>query len=146
MKTMDRSVQPVEWKPADIAGNDVVSERRMPFMASVQPPVLVPHYVIDRCSFSGALNECVRCDGRPDNEICRDLHISAGYMSKFLRSVGEAWFKRMVLFMRTTRCLAPLQKLAHEMGCDVVLRSSVAAELAEARARVAELERQGRAA
>jgi hypothetical protein len=61
-------------------------------------------------------------------------------MSKFMRSVGESWANRMVRFMRTTNCIAPLQKLADDMGCDVTLRSVHAAELAAAKARLAMLE------
>jgi hypothetical protein len=37
----------------------------------------------------------------------------------------------MVLFMRTTRSLAPLQKMADEMGCDVVPRAGNEARIRE---------------
>lgn len=143
---MSSSVSPAEWKPMDSAGNRMVTQGEMPWMAPVAPMQLLPADVVARCTFSGALNECVRCDGRQDNEICRDMHISPGYFSKFLRSVGEAWAKRMVLFMRTTRCLAPLQVLAHELGCELVLRDSRAAEVAALKARLMEIERGGRVA
>lgn len=61
-------------------------------------------------------------------------------MSRFLRSVGQQWAKRVVLFMRRTNSLAPLQWLANEMGCDVVRRDSRAAEVAALISRLQELQ------
>lgn len=79
-----------------------------------------------------------------DQEIADQIYICHGYMSRFMRGVAQQWAKRMVAFMRVTNSLAPLQWLAHEMGCDLTVRSVISAELAAARARVAELERSGR--
>lgn len=138
---MQSSLSPVEWKPGDTSGNQLVTQREIPCLALVREPHALSPTVIARCTFSGALNECVRHDGRDDNKICADLHISAGYMSKFLRSVGEAWARRMVLFMRTTNCIAPLQKLADEMGCDVVVRASQSARIAHLEAELAQARR-----
>lgn len=119
----------------------MVSQAALAMLGAVSDLQVLPASVIAQCSFCGALNEAARHDGRDDQEIARACNMSAGYFSKFMRAVGQAWAKRMVAFMRETRSLAPLQWLAEQMGCDVVLRSSVAAELAAARARVAELER-----
>jgi hypothetical protein len=70
-------------------------------------------------TFSGAVNECLRADGRDDQEIATAIHISKGYMSKLIRSVWAAQIKRLVAFMKETRCAAPLQKIADEMGYEL---------------------------
>jgi hypothetical protein len=116
----------------------------MPMLAEVPELQALPFLLMASVSFNGCLNEAARHSGKDDHEIADECHVSAGYFSRFMRSVGSQQAKRLVAFMRSTRSLAPLQWLAHQMGCDLVLRSSVAAELAAARARVAELE--GRAA
>ncbi len=73
------------------------------------------------------------------------IHISHGYMSRFMRGVAQQWAKRLVAFMRETRSIAPLQWLADQMGCDVVQSTRFRLSWSW-RARVAELERDGRAA
>jgi hypothetical protein len=45
------------------------------------------------------------------------------------------------VFMRATGSLAPLQWLAAQMGCEVVLQDSRAADVAALKARLLELER-----
>jgi hypothetical protein len=83
--------------------------------------------------------------GKEDQDLAPEIHISQGYMSRFMRGVGEQWAKRVVAFMRVTGSLAPLQWLAEQMGCDIVQRDPQAE-------RIARLERellavkQGRAA
>lgn len=118
----------------------------MPMLAEVAELQVLPLGLLSSVTFVGCLNESARHSGLDDHEIAESCHVSAGYFSRFMRSVGVQQAKRLVAFMRATRSLAPLQWLAHQMGCDLVMRSVVAAELAAARARVAELERQGRAA
>lgn len=63
-----------------------------------------------------------------------------------LHRAAESWNVTQLEqhIMRDTRSLAPLQWIAHQMGCDLTPRSLQAAELAAAKARVAELERAGR--
>jgi hypothetical protein len=58
-----------------------------------------------------------------------------------MRGVAQAWMRRMVLFMRTTRSLAPLQKMADEMGCDVVPRAGNEARIRELQEELEELKR-----
>lgn len=70
-----------------------------------------------------------------DYEIADGIDISPGYMSKVLKGTGNLGGKRLVRFMRLTGSLAPLQWLADQMGCDIVLRDP-------AKARIAELERE----
>lgn len=138
---MHQSLAATEWKPMDSSGNRMVSQRAMGFVGVVPELQFLPLSTLQRCTFSGALNEAVRHDGREDQDIATACHMSSGYFSKFMRAVGQAWARRLVTFMRETRSLAPLQWIAEQMGCDVVVRSSVAAELAEAKALVADLER-----
>jgi hypothetical protein len=142
---MERSFLPTEWKPQDSVGKR--SQAEMPFLAQVGEMQLMSLNYIDRAPFSGCLINAVLHSGLEDQHVAEAIPISAGYMSKFLRGVGEQWAKRLVKFMRVTQSLAPLQWLAHQMGCDIVVRHSAAAELAAARSRVMELERQyGRSA
>jgi transcriptional regulator with XRE-family HTH domain len=118
----------------------------MPFLAGVQPPLLLAAPLLSAASFSGCLNEAVRNCGMSDQEIAERIHISHGYMSKFMRGVAQQWAKRLVAFMRVTNSLTPLQWMAHQMGCRLVMEDESARELAQARARVAELERMERMA
>lgn len=102
--------------------------------------------VVQQATFSGCLVSAAQSSGKEDQEIADLIHISHGYMSRFMRGVAQQWAKRLVAFMRVTQSLAPLQWIADQMGCDITQRSTVSAELAAARARVAELERAGRVA
>jgi len=101
-------------------------------------------FVVRQATFSGVLNHSAKHSGMEDQEIADKIHISHGYMSRFMRGVGQQWAKRLIAFMRVTGSLAPLQWLADQMGCDITVRNVISAELAAARARVAELERNGR--
>jgi hypothetical protein len=113
----------------------------MSMLSEVAELQALPLGLLSSATFNGCLNEAARHSGMDDHEIAESCHVSAGYFSRFMRSVGVQQAKRLVAFMRATRSLAPLQWMAHQMGCDVVLRSAMAAELAAARAKVAELER-----
>lgn len=141
---MQFSVGGTEWKPEASVGKR--SQGEMPFVGEVQGPQMLDRAVIEQATFNGCLSEAARHCGMEDQEIADAIHISHGYMSRFMRGVAQQWAKRFIAYMRYTRSLAPLQKIADELGCDVVLRNSVAAELAAAKARVAELERGRRAA
>lgn len=139
---MDRTVAPTEWKPEASAGNH--SQVGLALVGEVPRQHMLEMTVVQRASFSGVLNESCKHSGMDDHEIADRIHISHGYMSKFMRGVGQQWAKRLIAFMRVTNSLAPLQWMADQMGCDLTVRSAVSAELAAARARVAELERNGR--
>jgi hypothetical protein len=102
---------------------------------------LLPATLVGRASFSGCLVEAARFCGLEDHQIAQAIHISPGYMSRFMRGVAQQWARRLVAFMRHTQSVAPLQWIADQMGCDITVRSMVHAELAAARARLAELER-----
>lgn len=138
------SVRLTEWKPEASAGKRTQAE--MPFIAKVAMPHLLEPDVLARTSFSGALVAAVNHCGKDDFEIADEIPVSHGYMSKFIRGIGQTWAKRIVKFMRVTQSLAPLQWIAHEMGCDLVVRHKVSAEVAALRSRLAEIERHGYAA
>jgi len=137
---MDRSLKPTEWQPQAIVGN--YRQVEAPLMAAVQQLHLLPARIAQEATFNGCLVAAAQHSGMDDFEIAERLHISAGYMSRFMRGVAQQWAKRLVAFMRITQSLAPLQWLAHQMGCDLVVRTAMSAELAAAHARVRELERQ----
>lgn len=139
MQTTESSFSRVEWKAEESTGNRVVPERDFGGLASLGPPHALQPDSIFRVSFSGTLNECLRHDGREDQQIAAEIHISAGYFSKLLRGVWEAQIKRLVRFMRSTRCIAPLQWIAHQVGCDVVVRAPIETELERLRRENAEL-------
>ena len=127
------SVRPTEWKPEATAGKRTQAE--MPFIAEVAMPHLLEYAVLVKSSFSGALVAAVNHSGMDDFEVADEIPVSHGYMSKFIRGIGQTWAKRIVKFMRVTQSLAPLQWLAHEMGCELVVRES-------REARIRALERQ----
>jgi hypothetical protein len=144
MQIMDRSFAATQWKPADTGGNRVVAERDFGGVVEVRL-VMLDAAVVARTSFTGCLNECLRHDGREDQQIAAAIHITKGYLSKLLRAVWAAQVKRLVSFMRETKCLAPLQWMAHQVGCELVQLDSRAAEVAALTQRLHELQR-GRAA
>lgn len=141
---MDCTLTRTEWKPQASAGNHPQVE--LALIGEVPRPQFLNATVVTRSTFNGCLNEAVRHSGLEDQQIADRIHISHGYMSRFMRGVGQQWAKRLIAFMRETGSLAPLQWIADQMGCDITVRSAVSAELAAARARVAELERGGRMA
>jgi hypothetical protein len=88
-----------------------------------------------------ALRLSIQESGLDDYEAADRLGISHGYMSKVLHGTAGLYGRRLVRFMRATGSLAPLQWLAAQMGCEVVLQDSRAAEVAALKARLLELER-----
>lgn len=136
---MDRSFSPTEWKPQETTGKRwqgglSVIDRPMPDVLEVE--------IVERSGFSKALADAALASGMDHYQIADRIHISHGYMCKFMKGVGEQWAKRLVAFMRKTGSLAPLVWLADQMGCDVVVRHKIAAELAHARAVIAAHEQQ----
>lgn len=136
---MDCSFDRTEWKPLASAGNH--SQVSLPLIGEVPRPQLLDGFVLRKASFNGVLNHAVMSSGREHQDIADEIHISAGYMSRFMQGVAQQWAKRLVAFMRATNSLAPLQWISDQMGCDVVVRHVAAAELAQAREKLAELER-----
>lgn len=133
------STTAADRQPQATAGNRSQSE--MAILAKVATMHLLDACVIAQASFNGCLVSAAQHSGKEDQEIADEIHICHGYMSRFMRGVGQQWAKRLIAFMRTTQSLAPLQWMAEQMGCDLVVRHRVAAEAAQLRARLAELER-----
>ena len=137
---MDRTFHPTEWKPQETTGKrwqggcSVIEREPAPDVLDVE--------LVERSGFSKALADAALASGLDHYQIADRIHISHGYMCKFMKGVGEQWAKRLIAFMRKTGSLAPLVWLADQMGCDVVVRHKISAELAAARARVVELEQQ----
>lgn len=116
-------------------------QAEMPFLAVVKAPSMVSPDIVSKLSDVGALRLAVQESGHDDYEVADSIAISHGYMSKVLKGTAGLYGKRLVSFMRRTNNLAPLQWLAEQMGCDVVLRDSRAAEVAALKSRLQELER-----
>jgi len=128
-----------EWKAKESVGKH--SQVEMPFLGEVQELQRVPGAVVTKASFNGCLVEAARHSGKDDQEIADEIHISPGYMSRFMRGVGQQWAKRLVAFMRATQSYAPLQWIADQMGCDVVPRAAQSALIRELEAKLADARR-----
>jgi hypothetical protein len=140
--TMDRSFNPTELKPQESTGKSW--QASLPLIGEVPTPEQQSAALVRRFTFRQALRNAAHHSGMEDGDIANKIHISSGYMSKFMASVGEQWAKRLIKFMRVTQSLAPLQWIADQMGCDITLRSALSAELAKAHALIAEHERERR--
>ena len=136
---MEISLSPTDRQPQATAGKP--SQAGLALVGSVPGPQVLDTFVVDRATFSGVLAEAARHSGLDDQQIAEELHICTGYMSRFMRGVAQQWAKRLVLFMRTTQSLAPLQWIASQMGCDVVQRSTAAARIRELEAELQDLRR-----
>ncbi|MES2973397.1 MAG: hypothetical protein V4757_07300 [Pseudomonadota bacterium] len=107
----------------------------MAMLAEVPLVQTLDPLLVARATFSGCLNEAAKHCGMEDHEIADKLPISHGYMSRFMRGVGQQWARRLVKYMQITNSIVPLQWIAEQMGCDVVLRSA-----RDARIRILEAE------
>lgn len=116
----------------------------MAMVAEVAELQVLPLGLLASATYVGCLNEAARHSGLDDHEIAESCHVSAGYFSRFMRSVGVQQAKRLVAFMRATRSLAPLQWLAHQMGCDLVMRSHQAERISRLEQELRDLRQQGR--
>lgn len=151
---MDRNVPHIEWKPQETIGNpwkarpepdDPAMQRPLcAALSAVQPMAMLDEQLLSRVSYDGALAEAMRSSGKDDWEVADEIHISHGYMSKFLRGQCRQWARRLVAYCRATRHLGPVQIIAHELGCDLVPRAPQLARIRELQAELAQL--QGRAA
>lgn len=140
------SVRRGEWKDRDSPGKDSTAQRALALLGEAPGLGMADASFIEVCSWEGSCRYAVQRSGHDDFEVADAVGISHGYISKILKGTAGLWGKRLVRFMQETRCIAPLQWLADQMGCDVVVRHSRAAEIARLQALVAELQRDGRAA
>jgi hypothetical protein len=139
---MGASIGASQWKDRDSLGKDWQEQRNLPL-----PPAQVPALnqadgeFIARSSWEGSCRYAVQRCRKDDYEVADDIGISHSYMCKVLKGTAGLWGRRLVKFMQHTQSLAPLQWLADQMGCDVVPRSSQAAEIARLRAMLHAAER-----
>ena len=117
------------------------TQREMPWFSQVPAPRLASEQFVANASHTGALRLAVQESGCDDYEVADAISISHGYISKVLHGTAGLYGPRLVAFMRRTGSLAPLQWLANQMGCEVVLKDSRAAEVAALRARLNDLEK-----
>ena len=115
-------------------------QREMPFLGLVSLRMSNPVH-LSQMTDTGALRLSIQESGLDDYEAADRLGISHGYMSKVLHGTAGLYGRRLVKFMQITGYLAPLQWLAHRVGCEVVPQDARAAEVAALRARLLELER-----
>lgn len=101
--------------------------------------LVLPPRRLETLTFGKALKTSILNVGDDEQQIAKRIHMSQSYMSKFMNGVAERWARRFIGFMLETRCLAPLQWMAHQMDCDLVPRSARAVELAQLRHRIQEL-------
>jgi len=136
---MDRSVHPVEWKPEETNGKHWAVAHAPEDLGPPPAPHVLAVSVLATVSFCGALNEAAKSSGKEDQHIAAEIHISTGYMSKAMRGVWQTWALRLVRFMRATNSRAPLQWIAHQVGCEVVLHSTRDARIRELEAELRQL-------
>ena len=137
--SMSASIRATEWKPLASVGNH--SQVAMPLLSEVTQPQMLAEAILAKISFNGCLNEAAKHSGKEDQDIADEIHISHGYMSRFMRGVGQQWAKRLVTYMNATHSRAPLQWIAWQVGCDVVARTAQEAQIRALRQQLAALER-----
>ena len=115
----------------------------MALLGEVAQPQTLPEAILAKISFNGCLNEAAKHSGKEDQDIADEIHISHGYMSKVMRGVWQQWAKRLVAYMNATQSRAPLQWIAFQVGCDVVLRTERERRIRELEAQLAEAKRYG---
>jgi hypothetical protein len=89
-----------------------------------QPTQRLPRATVDRSTFMQCMSEAARHSELEDTQIAQRIGISPGYMSKFMRHVGAQWAARLVSYIRETNSIAPLQWIAHQVGCEVSIRDA----------------------
>jgi hypothetical protein len=114
---MQASIALTEWKGEETSGKH--SQGALPLIGECPAPALADHQFIARASWEGALRFAAQRAGMDDFEIADQMHISHGYMSKVLKGVAGLYGKKLVLFMRITRSVAPLQWMAEQVGYEL---------------------------
>lgn len=136
---MGQSLAGFDRQPQATTGQH--SQREMPFLAAMPLPRLLDPMILARSSFCGVMADAARTSGMDDCHLAEAIHVCPGYMSRLMRGVGQQWARRTVEFCRVTNSLGPVQWMADQLGCDLVQRDSRAAEVAQLRQRLQDLER-----
>jgi hypothetical protein len=103
------------WKPRETTGDDVVVPQGL---------LRLPASVVAPMDPVVTIHECLRYDGRTDELIAKAIRVSKSYMSKLGRGLLARHMRLLVDVMRHTRSIVPLQWMAHQLGCEVVVRSA----------------------
>lgn len=141
---MSPSIALTEWKGEETAGKH--SQGHLPLVGEVpKATVLADPEFIARASWEGALRFAAQRAGIDDFEIADEMHISHGYMSKVLKGVAGLYGRKLVRFCQITGSVAPLQWMADQLGYELRAKAPET-EVERLRRRVAELEREQRAA
>lgn len=134
-----------QWKPEETRGTrEIPPQRQMPLLTPVGAPQrfrMLPPAVLTGASFSHTLQHAALHSCLDQAHLAHELGISKSYMTKFLAGVCERWAVLLVRFMTEACCLGPLQWMAAQVGCELVQSDARAAEVAELRQRLRELER-----
>jgi hypothetical protein len=138
---MQASIALTEWKGEETAGKH--SQGQLPLIGECPVPALADPEFIARASWEGALRFAAQRAGMDDFEIADQMHISHGYMSKALKGVAGWYGRRLVLFCRITRSVAPVQWMADQLGYELH-KKAPETELERLKRRVAELEHEQR--
>jgi hypothetical protein len=143
---MGHSFGASQWKDRDSAGKDWKDQGDLALIGEVPSAAPIPadSSFISVSSWEGVMRYAVQRTGDDDYEIADEVGISHSYICKVLKGTAGLYGKRLVKFMRVTKSLAPLQWLAHQMGCEIVVRDSQAARIAALQAELQKLT--GRAA
>lgn len=137
---MDRSFHLTQWKDRDGIGQVSTARGHLDAVAELAPMQLADVEFLRRCSWDASLRFAVQHSGFDDYEVADDIPVSHSYMSKILKGTAGLHGPKLVSFMRRTRSLAPLQWIAERVGAEVVQRDRCAAEVAELRARLMQLQ------
>jgi len=128
---MGQSFARSEWKDRDSRGKDSTDQGHLALIGEVPSPIPADSSFISAASWVGVMRYAAQRSGDDDFEIADDVGISHSYMCKVLKGTAGLYGPRLVRYMRRTQSLAPLQWLADQVGCDVVLRSKQSARIAE---------------
>ncbi len=137
---MQCTLPPPQWKARDTERQVSTFSPDIEIVTELHPLQLADQEFIRRCSWDAALRYAVQRSGSDDYEVADAIPISHSYMSKILKGSAGLHGTKLVTFIRRTRSLAPLQWIAEQLGADVVLRDRRAAEVAELRARLMQLQ------
>lgn len=92
---------------------------------AAQAASLLEPQLVAGMSFQTAMADAARHSHMEDQAIADAIGVSPGYLSRFMRHVGEQWARRLVLYMNTTNSRVPLQWIASRVDCDVIDRKAV---------------------
>jgi hypothetical protein len=136
---MDEIVGGIDGKPLTTIRKDW-GIQRVGYLAVVRPAHEACEDFVSRASWAGVLRYAVQRSGMDDYEVAEKIHVSHGLMSRILKGTAGLWGERMVLFMKTTGSIAPLQWMADQMGFE--LRLKEISEEDQLRARLEQIEAQ----